>query len=275
MADLEQMTVEDLERWYERWYSPANATLVVVGDVDPARIVELAERTFGKLPARQVGAVKGASEPEQLGTTRLHVKLPAQQPYLIMGYKVPTLPDTAEPWEPYALEVLAAVLDGGSSARLDRELVRGSRVAASADAEYSAFTRLSGMFVFDGIPSEGHTVEDLETALRVQVERVRGEPVSEAELRRVIRQTVAAKVYEKDSVFYQAMQIGMLETVGLDWRLADTYADRLREVTAEQVQAVAQKYLVDGNLTVAVLDPQPMNQAVVAGNTKEIADYVH
>jgi zinc protease len=172
------------------------------------------------------------------------------------------------------LEVLAAVLDGGSSARLDRNLVRGSRVAASAGADYSAFTRLSGMLVFDGIPSEGQSAEALETALRAEVERLRNGPVSDAELRRVIRQTVAGKVYERDSVFYQAMQIGMLETVGLDWRLADTYVDRLKEVTAAQVQAVAQKYLVDDNLTVAVLDPQPMEQAVVAGNTKEVVDHV-
>ncbi|MCW9032102.1 MAG: insulinase family protein, partial [Gammaproteobacteria bacterium] len=71
-------------------------------------------------------------------------------------------------------------------------------------------------------------------------------------------QAVAEKVYEKDSVFYQAMQIGMLETVGLDWRLNDEYTKRIREVTAEQIQAVAKKYLVKDTLTVAVLDPQPL-----------------
>lgn len=274
MGDLEQMTVQDLTRWYERWYSPANATLVVVGDVDPEKILKLAQNTFGKVPAREVGYVKGSSEPEQRGTTRLTVRVPAQQPYLIMGYKVPTLSVAAEPWEPYALEVLAAVLDGGSSARLDRNVIRGNRVAASADADYSAFTRLSGMLVFDGIPNEGHSVADLEKALSSEVERLRTEPVSDAELQRVIRQTVAGKVYERDSVFYQAMQIGTLETVGLDWRLADTYVDELKKVTAEQIQTVAQKYLIEDNLTVAVLEPQPMDQAVVARNATETGEHV-
>lgn len=264
MSDLEQLTVEDLKQWYARWYSPANATLVVVGDVDPVEIYHMAVKTFGKVPKRDVPAAKMASEPPQLGTTRLHVKLPALQPYLLMGYKVPTLADTRESWEPYALEVLAAVLDGGSSSRLDRNLVRGSELAASADAEYSAFTRLSGMLIFDAIPNNSHTVEEMENALRQEVESLRKEPVSEAELKRVIRQTAASKVYEKDSVFYQAMQIGMLETVGLDWRLADDYVEKLRAVTAEQVQEVAKRYLTEENLTVAVLDPQPMDPATAA-----------
>ena len=274
MGDLEQMTVQDLVHWYERWYSPANATLVVVGDVAPQKVLQLAKDSFGKVAPRELGAVKDSSEPEQRGMTRLTVRVPAQQPYLIMGYKVPTLTAAAEPWEPYALEVLAAVLDGGSSARLERDLVRGSRVAASAGADYSAFTRLSGMLVFDGIPSEGHSVADLEKALRDEVERLRTEPVSDAELQRVIRQTVAGKVYEKDSVFYQAMQIGMLETVGLDWRLAESYVDELRKVTAAQIQDVARRYLVEDNLTVGVLEPQPMDQAVVARMTEETGDHV-
>lgn len=267
MSDLDQLTVDDLRSWYERWYSPANATLVVVGDVTPEETLRLARETFGEVPAREVTPAKAAAEPEQLGPTSLTVKVPAKQPYLIMGYKVPTLADAPEEWEPYALEVLAAVLDGGSSARLDRDLVRGSRLAVSADADYSAFTRLSGMLVFDATPEDGHSVDEVEAALRAQVKRLREELVSPGELERVIRQTVAGKVYEKDSVFYQAMQIGMLETVGLDWRLADAYVDKLQQVTAEQVQKVAQKYLVEDNLTVAVLDPQPMAQGVAAALT--------
>ncbi|MEN8175745.1 MAG: pitrilysin family protein [Pseudomonadota bacterium] len=259
MADLEQMTADDLRQWYERWYSPANATLVVVGDVQPQEIFKLAQKTFGAVPSRRVPAPKGAREPPQQGVTRLSVRLPAKQPYLMLGYKVPTLATTADSWEAYALEVLAAVLDGGSSARLDRNLVRGSRVAASADADYSAFKRLSGMLILDGTPNDGQEIEALEAALKAEIERLRSEPVEAAELKRVITQTVASKVYEQDSVFYQGMQMGVLETVGLDWRLADTYVDELRRVTPEQVLAVARKYLVDDNLTVAELEPLPMN----------------
>ncbi|MDX1346526.1 MAG: insulinase family protein, partial [Sedimenticolaceae bacterium] len=140
-------------------------------------------------------------------------------------------------------------------------LIRGNRIAASAGAWYDSTTRLSGMMVFNGTPNEGKNVRDLEKALLSEIEKLKNEPIEEKELKRIITQTVASKVYELDSVYYQAMQIGLLETVGLDWHLADTIVDKLKAVTPEQVQAVAKKYFVPDNLTVAVLEPQSMGQA--------------
>ncbi len=260
MSDLDAMTVDDLRAWYRKWYAPNNATLVVVGDVEPQRVFELARRHFGPLKPEKKTHPKPRSEPRQDGTKRLVVKAPAREPYLIMGFKATGVGSAEEVWEPYALEMLAEILDGGSSARFSRNLVRGSEVAAGADASYSAFTRLPGMLLVDGNPAKGRSVEELEQALRQEIERLKSEPVSEAELQRVRNQVIAAKVFEQDSVFYQAMQIGMLETIGLDWRLADQYVDRLGAVTIGQVQAVARKYLTDDNLTVAVLEPLPIKQ---------------
>jgi zinc protease len=260
MSDLDAMTADDLRAWYRKWYAPNNATLVVAGDVEPQRVFELARRHFGPLKPEETAQPKPRGEPRQDGTKRLVVKAPAREPYLIMGFKATRVGSAEEAWEPYALEMLAEILDGGSSARFSRNLVRGSEVAAGADASYSAFTRLPGMLMVDGNPAKGRNVEELEQALRQEIERLKSEPVSEAELERVRNQVIAAKVFEQDSVFYQAMQIGMLETIGLDWRLADEYVDRLGAVTAGQVQAVARKYLSDDNLTVAVLEPLPMEQ---------------
>jgi len=258
MSDLDAMKVEDLRDWYRRWYAPNNATVVVVGDVQPERVFELAEKHFGPLRPESTDAPKPRAEPTQVGAKRLVVKAPAREPYLIMGYKATRVGEADEPWEPYALEMLAEVLDGGSSARFSRNLVRGSEVAADADASFSAFTRLPGMLLVDGTPAAGKDIAELERALHAEIERLKTEPVSAAELERVRNQVIAAKVYEKDSVFYQAMQIGRLETMGMDWRLAEEYVDRLAQVTPEQVQAVARKYLTEDALTVAVLDPQPI-----------------
>ena len=257
-GDLDQLTLEDLAEWYRLWYAPNNATLVVAGDVNPERVFELAQTHFGPLKAEDIEPPKTRPEPAQLGEKRITVKAPAQEPYLLMGYKTPSLTQTDEPWEPYALEILASVLDGGASARFARELVRGSQVASSVGAGYSAFTRLPGMFLFDGVPAKGKDLAALESAIRAQIERVKNEPVALDELERIRTQLIANKVYEKDSVFYQGLQLGQLETVGLGWELADTYVDALAAVTPEQVQAVARKYLVDDGLTVAVLEPQPM-----------------
>jgi zinc protease len=258
-GDLTELKVEDLRDWYRQWYAPNNATLVVVGDVDALAVFDLARKHFGPLKAEQVAAAKRRPEPPQLGEQRIHVKAPAKEPYLIMGYKATTLgqPGT-EDWEPYALEMLASILDGGSSTRLSRELVRGAQVAAEAGASYSAFTRLPGMLVIDGTPAKGHDIAGLEQALAAQVQRLKDEPVGEAELERIRTGLIANKVYELDSVSGQAMQIGMLETVGLGWPLLDKYVEKLAAITPAQIQAVARKYLTADNLTVAVLDPQPL-----------------
>ncbi len=260
MNDLENLRLEDLQVWYQKWYAPNNATLVVVGDVQPEAVHALAQQYFGPLePSPDLAPPKPRPEIPQRGTRRIEVKAPAELPFLIMGYKVPVLLTAGEEWEAYALEVLAGVLDGGNSARLSRSLVRGSQVAAEAGAGYSLYGRQQSLLTLSGTPSPGQDIAALEQALREQIRLLREQPVSAGELERVKAQVVAANVYEQDSAFYQAMKIGTLETVGLDWRVLDDYVPRIRAVTAEQVQAVARKYLHDDSLTVGVLDPQPMD----------------
>ncbi len=262
MSDLDALQVGDLQEWYRKWYAPNNATLVVVGDVDPQAVIALAEKHFGPLKPEKLAAPKPRTEPQQRGIKRFTVRAPARQPYLILGFKTPVVGTAEEPWEPYALEMLAYILDGGDSARLSNNLIRGSRQAVSADASYSAFSRLSGMLVMDAVPTPETTMDKLEQALLQEIERFKTELVSEGEMERVRNQIIASKVYEKDSVFYQAMLIGQLETIGLDWRLADDYVENLQKVTAEQIRQVASKYLVENNLSVALLDPLPMEQQV-------------
>jgi zinc protease len=258
MDDLLSLKVEDLRAWYQRWYAPNNATVVVVGDVDPKQVLALARKYFGSLKPSKLEPPRPQREPRQRGRRDIVVKAPARVPYMLMGFKVPSLKTAKQDWEPYALEVLAGILDGGGSSRLSRRLVRGSGVATSIGAGYDLYARLQTLFLFAGSPSQGKSVKDLEKAIMKQLGDLRDKPVSDAELQRVKVQVVASAVYERDSMFYQAMQIGKLETVGLGWRRTDEYVKRVNAVTAAQVQAVARKYLVEDGLTVAVLDPQPL-----------------
>ncbi len=264
MQDLDNMTIEDLSAWYQKWYAPNNATLVIAGDVNPDEVFALAKKYFGPLPKGEPISVKSLDEVDQKGEKRVTVKRPAELPYLMMAFKTPVVKPGSEKqenhdWEPYALEVLAGILDGGSSARIASRLVRGSEIAAGASAGYRMVSRLDNLFIMSGTPSKGKTVEELETALRNEIKDLQDNPVTKEELQRVKAQVISSDVYEKDSVFYQAMILGTLETVGLSWRLADVYVDSIKTVTAEQVMAVAKKYLVDDRLTVAELDPQPMD----------------
>jgi zinc protease len=259
MDDLKSLTLEDLSHWYQTWYSPNNATLVVVGDVEPQAVRQLAQQHFGRIPPSTLPAQKPRREPPQQGERRVVVRVPAEVPVVILGYRTPVLRTVDEPWKAYALEVLANILDGGDSARISRELVRGQGLAASAGAGYDLTARHDSLLTLEATPAQGQEVARVEQALREQVARLHREPVSEEELSRIKAQVTASKVYELDSVFYQAMQIGQLETVGLEWQEAERYVERINAVTPAQVQQVARDYLTADNLTVAILEPLPLN----------------
>jgi len=261
MDDLKNMNYKDAQAWYTSYYSPNNATVVVVGDVEPEEVLELAKKYFGSAKPRPVPKLKPQKEIDQLGKRQIVIKVPAQLPYLVMGYKVPVVGKSQEAWEPYALDVLANVLDGGDSARFAKNLIRGSQVVASAGASYDLFSRMETLFTIDATPSKGVSMEKVKQAIEEQIKKVQTELVPQKELDKIKTQVVAAKTYEKDSVFYQAMQIGMLETIGQNWRLLDEYVDKIAAITPEQVQAVAKKYLQPDRLTIADLDPQPIDAA--------------
>ncbi len=263
MNDLENMSVQDAQEWYDRWYAPNNAVLVVVGDVNPNDVFSLAQKYYGKIKSRPLLSLalrKPQVEPPQAGIKRLMIKAPAQLPYLVMGYHAPVLHDADADWEPYALEMLVGVLDGNGSARLNKELVREQRIASSVNADYDSTGRGPSMFFLNGTPSEGKSAEELETALHNEVQKLIRDGVTEEELARVKAQVVSGHVFQLDSMFYQAMQIGQLESVGLSYRDLDTIIKKLQAVTAEQVRDVAIKYLIEDSLTVATLDPQPLVQ---------------
>jgi zinc protease len=259
MQDIQSIRPDDLKRWYQQWYAPNNATLVVVGDVDPARVRELAEKHFGPLPPSDLTPPRLEQDIPQLGERRIAVKTPAEVPYVALGYKAPTFKIATEDWEPYALDVLDGVLDGGNSGRISRNLVRGSQVAAAAGTGYNPTARLEELFVLAGNPAPGRTNTELEQALRAEVTRLREELISQEELARVVAQVAATDVYQQDSLFYQGMRLGTLETVGLGWNRLDDYVQRIQAVTPEQVRAVARKYLADDRLTVATLEPLPLD----------------
>jgi zinc protease len=201
---------------------------------------------------------KPQDEPEQKGVRRLTIKAPAELPVVIMGYRAPLIRDVEKDVDPYALEMLGAIFSGHGAARFSRNLVREQRLAISAGAEYDATARGPGMFYLVGTPSEGKTVAEMEAGLRAEVVRVQAEGVTAEELNRARTQLVAAEIYKLDSMFAQAMEIGQLDSVGLPYRSGERIIEKLKAVTAEQVQEVAKRYFGDDGLTVGVLDPQPL-----------------
>lgn len=267
MSDLDAMTPDDVRAFHRRWYVPANAAVVIAGDVDPVQVRAWAQQIYGAIAMAAVPVRKPRLEPPQLGMRRIDVKAPADQAYLALAFKVPGLDGadlqgalTDQGRDVLALTVLAAVLDGYQGARLERALTQGSdRVADSAGASNGLWGRGPQMFVLDGVPAKGKTADQVEAALRAQVLRIAREGVSEQELARVKTQWVASEVYKLDSLFSQARALGSNWALGLPLDAGDKVVSLLRQVTAQQVQAVAGRYFGDDQLTAGMLLPQPVD----------------
>ena len=266
MNDLDAMTPQDVRDFYRRWYVPANAAVVVAGDVDVQQVRQWAEQYYGAIAPRALPERKPRLEPPQTGPRRVEHRARSSQPYLSLMFKVPQIDaqaltqDSLPPGpsrEALALTVLAAVLDGHSAARLDRALTQGDkRLALRAGAYNSMFGRGPQTFVLDGVPADGISIQSLKDALLEQIARVAREGVSGDELKRVITQWVAGETYKRDALFSQANELGRYWLLDLPLDTGSRLVRHLRTITASEVQAVARKYFGDEQMTEAILVPQ-------------------
>ena len=204
---------------------------------------------------------KPQDEPPQLGVKRVTVKAPAELPYVLMAFRAPALRDAESDWEPYALEMLAAVLDGNEAARLNRTLVREERIASSADASYDGIARGPGFFYLSATPTPGKSAAEVEQALR----REMAQDHRRGRHRRGTRPRQGAGGRRAGLPARLDVLPGAPDrragSCGLSHRTLDLQLKKLREVTPEQVQEVARKYFRDDALTIATLDPQPLEGA--------------
>ena len=264
-ADLDRMKVEELRAWYQAWYAPNNATLVVVGDVTKEEVQGLAEHYFGAIARREVPAAKAPLELAEPGERRMTLHVKTQLPSLLMGFNVPGLASAADARQVHALRLASALLDGGYSARLPARLERGEELVSGASAWYDAFARGDSLFMLSATPNvqKGKTLEQVEDGLWRQLDDLKQNPPSTEELARVRAQVIAGLVYERDSISSQATTIGELETVGLSWKLMDQDLAALEAVTPADIQKAAQTFFTRSRLSVAHILPEiQANQGV-------------
>lgn len=258
MSDLQNMTDADLRKWYETWYAPNNAIIVVVGDVNPENIYQLAQQSFGSLKSSVLPTIKPQKEIASVGARTVIVEAPAKLPYLVMGYNVPEVTTAQEKSEPYALNVLGVIL-GGDSGRLITNLVRGKQIASDITVSYDPYFRLDNLFYIEAIPVRGHTVDEVKNAILEEIKNIQEHPISDAELERAKVQVLSGRIYQQDAIEFQAYEIGSAEAVGLSWREVDKGMEIIKTLTPAQIQAVARKYLLPTRLTVGILKPLPIS----------------
>jgi zinc protease len=274
-SDLNHMTMQDAKQWYESWYGPNNATVVVVGDVNPEQVYQLAQKYFGPLKPVTLPTIKPHDALKSLGPRKVVVKAPAKLPYLVIGFNTPSaVSDKAQPWEPYALEVLAGLLAGSDSSRLQQQLVRDKQITTDVDVSYDLYNRLPGLFTIAATPAQGQSVKDVQNAIFDEIKQLQKQPVSEKELNRVKVQVIANNIYAQDSIEFEAYLIGSLESVGLPWSEIQNYEAQIRQITPAQVQAVAKKYLRTDRSTIGVLQPLPTDKDTAANHGLQGANNV-
>jgi zinc protease len=252
MEDIRRLTLKDLEEYYRTYYNPVNAVLVVVGDFKKEALLPEIEKGFGAISKGVLPAQEKGIDPPQLGERRIEVKKEAQLPFLLMGYHVPNL---REP-DSYVLEVIATLLSSGKSSRFYRDLVRERELVLSAEAEHSLLSRDSGLFLISAEPLPGKDVAQVEKALEQELARLRREPVPAPELEKVKNLIAASFLTAQDSLFFQAMLLAQFEMAS-SWRAVDDYLPSIQKVTPEDIQRVANQYLIPDRRTAGVLTPLP------------------
>jgi zinc protease len=250
MADLGNLTRDDLYRHYKTYYAPNNATIVVVGDFDTKKLLSEIEKYFGPLPKGPDVPKVNAVEPEQTGERRIVVKKEAELPAVFAGYKAPNLkhPDS------YALDVLQSILSSGKSSRLYKSLVYEKQLALYAGGDYDNITNDPNLFYLYAGVMPGKTTDEVEKALYAEIEKFKTEPVTDEEMQKAGNQIEAQFIMSQDSVFYQAMLLGQYETVA-SWKLFEKYLDGIRAVTKADIQRVAKEYFTEDSRTVGILVP--------------------
>ena len=252
-ADLDAMSLEDLQRHYDTFYSPNNATLVVVGDIKTESLLPTIKRLFEPIPRGPFPKQALPPEPEQRGERRFLLKREAQVPFVMMGFRVPNYSSE----DSYALDILESILSHGKSSRLYQSLVYDQKNSLAVGAEYSVLQADPGLFYFYSLVNPNAKVEGVEESIQREIVRLQNEPPSEQELQRAKNQVEAARVFEQDSNFRHAMLMGQAESVGAGWRRIDQFVERIRAVTARDIQRVAKQYLTPDNRTVGILIPLP------------------
>ena len=257
MNDLQNMKASDARDWYRAWYKPNNATVVITGDVNAKKVLAIVEKYYGAVAAQELPARKPQVEPTQKGMKQVQVKAAADSAQLAMAWKVPRLePGKLDDPEPYALELLTAVLDGYDNARLNRVLVKQEKVVNDVGVGYDMVSRGPELFLISATMAKGKTVAQAEASIRKALDELKQKGILESELKRIKVRILSDQIYKRDSIFGQAMEIGSTEMAGFSWKDIDYMLERMQTITPEQVQAVAKKYLIDEGLTIAVLDPQ-------------------
>jgi len=264
MKNIKKLKLDALKRWYQTWYTPNNAVLVIVGDVQPNEVMTEVKQYFGSIPKRPVPERPDVDEFLHTGERNMTIHAAVQVPTVFLAWNVPSLSTATNPNDAYALSLASEVLDGGLSAHLEKRLIREQRLLAAVSTNYDLFARGGSLFSISAVPEQGHTLEEARAAVLNEIEKLKTETITADEIARVKINQRASMTFNQDSISGQAQLIGSLEVSNLSYKLVDELPEKLNALSVQTVQDAAKRYLTMDSLSTLYL--RPLEQATE--NTK-------
>jgi len=251
MDDIERITRTDAEDFHNKFYVPQNATIAIVGDVNPAEVVSYAEKYLGDWEAKPAAPQIYTREPGQKAEKTVNVFFDAQ-PLIKIGYHNPGMFDSDAP----ALFMAAEVLSSGKTGRLYKNLVEEKHMALYASAGYASASRYPSLFVIAAAPKAPYTLQDLDKAILDEVEKLKNNPPAQWDLDKILNNYEAELAANMESNEEMSRNLATNEEILGDWKFDWKFLDKLRQVTPQQISDAAKKYLTRANRTAVYLQPE-------------------
>ncbi len=254
--DLDLLTLNKTMNWYNNYYTPDNATIVISGDVNTSEVFQLANKYFSTIiKSRPVSKYYSVVKAKPQTINPFVMPETTKVGMLLLAYKVPSINTSTPDWEAFALEVLAGWLDSGTNSYLSKVLVREKQLANEISVIYSPMSKKSSLFIIEAIPAYKVSLELLQQALIEVLKQMKGKFVSQQNLQKIKNQMIATEIFERDSIYTQAKIIGQAESVGIHWSEDAKYISRIKAVSAMQVKKVLEKYFKTTNQYIVIQNP--------------------
>jgi len=260
MKTLNNIQLNDVKQWYKTWYTPNNAILVIVGDVESEQALLQVQKYFADTPSRVTPQRNDVHEFEHLGYRHMEINTDVQVPNLYMTWNVKSLASAINPQDAYALTIIRSLLDSGISSRLQDRLVRDRKLLTSVSVSYDPYNRGDSLFSISALPANGVSFEDAQKAIQAEVDTLKTEDIPKHELERITTRFVSNLIYNQDNIAGQAKMIGNLEVNGLSYRLMDELPKYYENVSMSDIQRVANTYFIRKNLSTLYLAPETKAQ---------------
>jgi zinc protease len=263
-SDLENVNLERVKQFYETYYAPNNAYLIVVGDVKAEEVFKIAEKYFGKYESKEIPKFY-TTEPKQRGPRKTEIKKEGFATYIALAYRVPKASSEYSP----AVSLLADILGGGKTSKLYKSIVYEKQLASSISAFYYGL-KDEGLLIIFATLQQGKDINELEKAINEEIENLRKNKVSEEELIRAKNSQLADLIYSRESVVRLGFQLGdaLINTENPNY--INEYAKLIQKVSKQDIEKIINEYINDDNKTTVIVHPIPPSdiQAYIEGLKK-------